>query len=324
MNLQVLSILFFLTGFLLILGIHQAKQPGGGGNVSKRVKKLQKNIKSGEMPVKKEEEEKIDPFRKLLKSFGKSGLLTRLGKGMDKKLEESDVLLSGGEFMVLVMAGFLITFGVVISLTLNFWWAIAIGIIMSFTPFFLVKRTRQKRLNSFNSQICDALVVMANSLRSGFSFLQSMDMVRKEMPDPIAKEFNRTFREVNLGTSTEKALQNLAQRVNSDDLDLVVTAVLIQRQVGGNLAEVLDKIAGTIRERVRIKGEIRTLTAQGRISGLIIGMLPVVLALIMVAINPSYIGELFQNRIGMIMLSMAIFGEVVGFMLIRKIIQIRV
>ncbi|RQD72260.1 MAG: secretion system protein [Tindallia sp. MSAO_Bac2] len=324
MTLQTVSILFFLTGFLLILGIYQSRQPGGSENVSKRVKKLQKNIKSGEIPEKKQEEEKIDPLRKLLKSFGQSGLLTRMGRGMDKKLEESDVLLSGGEFMVLVMAGFFITFGMVISLTLNFWWAIAIGVIMSFTPFFLVNRARHKRLSSFNSQICDALVVMSNSLRSGFSFLQSMDMVRKEMPDPIAKEFNRTFREVNLGTSTEKALQNLAHRVNSDDLDLVVTAVLIQRQVGGNLAEVLDKIAGTIRERVRIQGEIRTLTAQGRISGLIIGLLPVILALFMLAINPGYIQSLFHHPIGLMMVSMAVFGEIIGFVMIRKIIQIRV
>ena len=320
MTLTTLSIFFFLAGFLLVLGIQQALSPAEA-NVSKRVKTMAVDGK-GERTDKAQE--KNDLPRKLLAAFGKLRLFNRMGKGMDKQLEESDIPLSGGEFTALEIVSVVITVLLIGSLTFNPVVAVTAGAVMGFVPFFLVRRARQKRLTSFNSQICDALSIISNSLRAGFSFMQSMDMVRKEMPDPIRKEFSRTFREVNLGTSTEKALQNLSIRVNSDDLDLVITAVLIQRQVGGNLAEVLDKIGETIRERVRLQGEIKTLTAQGKLSGIVIGMLPVLLALFMLVVNPSYVTILVTHPIGRVLLLMAVGGEILGFMVIRKIVQIRV
>ncbi|MEN1760991.1 type II secretion system F family protein [Anoxynatronum sibiricum] len=320
MNPTMLSILIFLTGFLLVLGLHQARQPVGP-SVAKRVKTIS-GSEDGTAPNRKEDTKDLP--RKLLAAFGSLGLLNRMGRGMDKQLEESDVPLSGGEFMALALVSMLITFLFFSGATLNPLVGLAAGAIMLFVPFFLVKRARARRLTSFNAQICDALTIMSNSLRAGFSFMQSMDMVRKEMPEPISKEFSRTFREVNLGASTERALQNLSRRVNSDDLDLVITAVLIQRQVGGNLAEVLDKIAETIRERVRLQGEIKTLTAQGRLSGMVIGFLPVILAFFMLLVNPSYLMELITHPVGRVMLLMAVAGEMVGFLFIRKIVRIRV
>ena len=128
---------------------------------------------------------------------------------------------------------------------------------------------------------------------------------------------------MNLGTPIEDALNNLSKRVNSDDLELVITAVLIQRQVGGNLAEVLDNIGGAIRERIRIKREIKTLTAQGRISGVIIGLLPIFLAVFMLTANPGYILELFTNRVGLIMLTLAVLGQFIGLIVIKKIVDIK-
>ncbi|WP_161484957.1 type II secretion system F family protein [Neomoorella mulderi] len=183
---------------------------------------------------------------------------------------------------------------------------------------------QNKRRIKFNGQIGDALVVMANALRSGFSFLQAMDMVRREMPDPIAKEFGTALLEMNWGSSTETALLGLTERVKSDDLDLVITAVLIQRQVGGNLAEILDNIAHTIKERVRIKGEIKTLTAQGRISGLIIGLLPIVLSTVIYLLNPGYLSLLFTTKTGVIMLLSAVLAQLMGVIMIRRIIRIEV
>ncbi|MDW7670240.1 MAG: type II secretion system F family protein [Bacillota bacterium] len=320
MNLNTLAVLTFITGFLLILGIQQLFVPRET-SVAKRVK----NISRGEdaQPLDKKPE-KMDLPRKLLAVFGKSRAFNRMGRGMDKQLEESDIPLSGGEFTALVVASALMTILFFFSITMNPISAMAAGLAMGFIPFFLVKRARHKRLSNFNGQICDALSIMSNSLRAGFSFLQSMDMVKKEMPDPISKEFDRTFREVNLGASTDRALQNMAKRVNSDDLDLLITAVLIQRQIGGNLAEVLDKIAETIRERVRLQGEIRTLTAQGRLSGIVIGALPVVLALFMLIMNPTYLMELIHNPIGRMMLLAAVAGEAIGFMFINKIVKIQV
>ena len=321
MTLNTLAVLIFLTGFLLVIGIQQLFAPRET-SVAKRVKNISSRQAETRSPDKKQE--KMDMPRKILSAFGNFRIFNRLGKRMDKQLEESDIPLSGGEFTALAAASILITTLLFFSLTMNPISGAAAGLVVGIIPFFLVNRSRQKRLTGFNSQICDALSIMSNSLRAGFSFLQSMDMVKKEMPDPISKEFDRTFREVNLGASTDRALQNLAKRVNSDDLDLLITAVLIQRQIGGNLAEVLDKIAETIRERVRLQGEIRTLTAQGRLSGMVIGALPILLALFMLTMNPSYLMELVINPIGRIMLMMAIAGEVVGFLCIKKITQIKV
>ncbi|MDD2620717.1 MAG: type II secretion system F family protein, partial [Syntrophomonadaceae bacterium] len=150
-------------------------------------------------------------------------------------------------------------------------------VLAAFIPKFYLKYITDKRLQSFNFQLGDALVVMANSLRAGFGFQQAMDTVRKELPAPISSEFNWALQEMTLGFSQEEALINLSKRIKSEDLDMVISGVVIQRQVGGNLAEILDNISGTIRERTKIRREVKILTAQGRLSGLIIGILPLVL-----------------------------------------------
>ena len=163
-------------------------------------------------------------------------------------------------------------------------------------PRFMINRAAKKRILKFNEQLGDMLNLWVNALRSGYSVLQGMETIATEMPNPVAKEFERVVQEVRLGLSVEQALDNMYQRVPSEDLDLVITAVNIQREVGGNLAEVLDSISFTIRERVRIKGEVRVLTSQGRASGWIITLLPVILSLILYAINPEYVGSLFFRQ----------------------------
>ncbi len=165
---------------------------------------------------------------------------------------------------------------------------------------------------------------MSNSLRAGYSFLQAMDMVAREMSPPISEEFTSTMKEMSLGSPTETALATLSDRVGSEDLELVVTAVLIQRQIGGNLAEVLDNIADTIRERVKLRREIKTLTAQGRMSGIIIGVLPCALGVFLYAVNPEYISLLFTHPTGRLMVGLAVFGEFIGMLVIRRIIAIEV
>ena len=149
-----------------------------------------------------------------------------------------------------------------------------------------------RRLRAFDEQLSDTLNLWVNALRSGFSVLQAIEAIAKELPPPISKEFDRLLQEVRLGIDMEEALDNILRRMPSEDFDLVVTAVKVQREVGGNLAEILDVISFTIRERVRIKGEIRTLTAQGRASGWVITALPVGLTLALRAINPEYINEI--------------------------------
>nr|WP_320145276.1 type II secretion system F family protein [uncultured Anaeromusa sp.] len=256
-----------------------------------------------------------------------SGLLesTRFAnKGLEQRLLQAGLLLRPGEFLLLclVIAGGSVLLGLV--LLGQHPGLIAFAVSGYLLPHFVLQRKVRQRAKAFDAQLGDALVLIANSLRTGYSFMQAIDMVAKEMAPPISIEFARVIREMSLGVPTETAMNALTQRVDSEDLDLVVTAMLIQRQIGGNLAEILDKIAGTIRERVRLRGQIQTLTAQGRLSGLIVGVLPFALGGFIYLVNPGYISSLFTNPVGQKMLAAGFVLQGLGILLIRKIIDIEV
>jgi len=257
--------------------------------------------------------------------FQKTGKLL-FRKGMTKQIEEqltkADIPLRGEEFLLIWMLVGLLPVSLVYITVHNIGLVFLVYLIGILLIPLMVRIAQQKKLKKFNQQISDTLSIMANALRAGFSFIQSMDMVGREMPVPISKEFARTYREISLGAITEEALQKMVKRVSSDDLDLLVTAVLIQRQVGGNLAEVLDNISHTIRERIRIKGEIKTLTAQGRISGLVIGIIPPCLIVVLLLINPGYMQPLLYTPIGWTLLAVGAFAEIIGILIIKKIITI--
>lgn len=245
-------------------------------------------------------------------------------KRLEEQLCQADILLRAEEFLVIVLCVMLLTSAIGFSLTRKLIGAL-IGMSFGFIiPNMVLSMSKGKRLKAFNSQIADALAIMSNTLRAGFSFLQAMDVVRKDMAPPISKEFGRTLTEMNLGIATEEALANLVNRVKSDDLDLVVTAVIIQRSVGGNLASMLDSIAETIRERVRLQGEVKSLTAQGRISGMVIGFMPVALAGILFLLNREYLLTMFTNKMGIVMLCVAGVGELIGMLAIKKIVDIHI
>ena len=207
-----------------------------------------------------------------------------------------------------------------------------VGALIGFMlPRFWLNRRKGGRLNSFNKQLPDTITLIANALRAGSSFLQAIELVVRESRPPISTEFGRVIREVNLGLSFEVALENMVRRVRSDDLELMATAISIQHTVGGNLAEILDSIAFTIRERVRIKGEIKTLTAQQRLSGYVVGFLPIGLCLFLFVAAPSFMSPMFDSRVsliglpgGVIILAIGGFAMFLGFMLIRKIVDIEV
>jgi tight adherence protein B len=170
----------------------------------------------------------------------------------------------------------------------------------------------------------DTLILLANSLRSGYSLLQSMETVSHELAVPMSVEFARVVREIGLGLTIEEALAHMLQRVTSEDLDLVITAINIQHEVGGNLSEILDTISHTIRERVRIKGQIRSMTAQARFSGYVITVLPVLLGIVMFMINPAYIGKMFNEPCGVMMLITGGVMILAGYMVIRQITNIEI
>ena len=201
------------------------------------------------------------------------------------------------------------------------------AVLGAFAPRFYVKRQQRQRLNKFNDQLGDMLNLMVNGLRAGYSTMQAMEAISKELPSPISDEFRRVVQEMQLGVSMETALDNLLRRIPSDDLDFVVTAINVQREVGGNLSEILDSISYTIRERVRIKGEIRVMTAQVRASGTLLSIIPMGLALILWFMNPDYLLSFFEGpsplcgwaAIGLIIIMIA-----TGYFVMMKIADIEV
>jgi tight adherence protein B len=198
-------------------------------------------------------------------------------------------------------------------------------------PRFWLGRRKSGRLGAFNKQLPDTITLLANGLRAGSSFLQAVELVVRESRPPVSTEFSRVIREVNLGLPFEQAMENMVRRVRSDDLELMATAINIQHTVGGNLAEILDSIAFTIRERIRIKGEIRTLTAQQRLSGYVVGFLPIGLAGFLFVAAPNFMAPMFAKPpealglpLGVVILFFGGFMMFIGFMLIRKIVDIEV
>jgi len=244
-------------------------------------------------------------------------------KRMEHRLIQAGLPLKSQEFLV-VCLGCAMLGSLLIMINGGLPGAVVGSVCGYYLPRVFLRIKIKRRAKAFNDQLGDTLILIANALRTGYSFMQAVEMVAREMMPPISAEFDRTLREMNLGVPTEVAMSNMAMRVDSDDLDLVITAVLIQRQVGGNLAEVLDSIATTIRERIRIKGEIKTLTAQGRMSGVIISLLPVALLVALKLINPGYIDLLFTQQVGQIMLGVAICGQLLGVVAIQKIVNIEI
>ncbi|MFD1735262.1 type II secretion system F family protein [Bacillus salitolerans] len=198
------------------------------------------------------------------------------------------------------------------------------GVLGFFAPKMYLKRLQKKRIVAFNESLADMITTVVGSLRAGFSFPQALKTVVEEAHSPIKEEMETVLREMQYGSSIDEALHALKERMPSEDLDLMIQAIVIQRQVGGNLATVLDKIVETIRDRTKIQRQIVTLTAQGRLSGIVIGLLPIILACILYLIEPNYIGTLFTNPIGLIMLGAGLVSGTIGFICIKKLTTIEV
>jgi tight adherence protein B len=201
---------------------------------------------------------------------------------------------------------------------------VVIGIVGYFLPVLYVRRKKDARLRKFDDQVVDALVLMANALKSGYSFMQGMETIAREMPDPIGTEFAEALHEIRMGGSAEEALVSMSARVRSAEFELVVTAMVIQRQVGGNLTEILNGIAHTVRERHRILREVRVLTAQERMSGYIIAAMPAFLVVMLSLIHPGYIGGMWQEFFGKILLVVGFVMALLGLLVIRKLVDIDV
>jgi tight adherence protein B len=259
----------------------------------------------------------------------------RVGRGNVKKgkpsvteqLQRADLRLRTSEFLM-IQLGSTALFVLIAVVRFGFpgglIQTIALGVVGYLLPSFYVRYRINQRLKAFNNQLGDTLTLLSNAIKAGYSFAQAIDTVAKNAVPPIADEFGRAVREMNLGGSPDEALSNITKRIASADFDLVATAYSIHRTVGGNLAEILDNIAYTIRERVRIKGEIATLTAQARASGTLITFLPIVLAAFMYFVTPTYFRPMFESIIGWALIVFGAFMIFIGNLIIRRVVAIEV
>ena len=315
----IISLLTFLAVVCLIIGLHRLSVKEQE-RIHSRLNNITKGLKD-DAAIKDRNKLKFN-FSSLLSFMGKKFINLSFSKKMETKLAKADILMRSEEFIGL---NILTTVGGALFGMLFFGRGspmLVLAILGMIIPWLVVTHKQRQRAALLNSEIGECLTGMSNSLRAGYSFQQAIDLVSKETIGPLAIEFRRTLREINLGITTEQALHNLIQRVEDDDLELIIGAVLIQRQVGGNLAEIFDNIAETIRQRIRLQGDVRTLTAQGRISGIIVALLPVALAALIMVIDPHYMAAFFASRVGWFLMGGAIISEVIGFLFMRKITDI--
>ncbi|MDR7419351.1 MAG: type II secretion system F family protein [Armatimonadota bacterium] len=243
---------------------------------------------------------------------------------LEDLLEEADVPIRPFEFVLLSFGCALALGAVGLVAGRSTAVAVLLGVPGLIIPIVWVRVRRVRRQHAFVQQLPDALQSISNSLRAGFGFNQGMATVASDLAPPISVEFSRAMQEINLGLTVDDALQNMARRVRSLDLDLAVAGILINRQVGGNLAELLDHVTATLRERVKLKNFIRVLTAQQRLSAIIIMIVPPILLLVLLLGLREYTGYLVTTRIGLALLALAAVMQALGIYFIRRIVAIDV
>jgi len=322
---MVFGIIMSAAVFLIVLGLSQARRSAGGSEDFQARLAAYGVTTAGTaaIPTGAGFRDTMNHlFQPAADRFGRGD--TKKGKpSVAEQLQRADLKLRTSEF-------FMIQLGSTALFALIGWFrwgliqAIVAGVFGYLLPGIYVKYRIGQRLKAFNGQLGDTLTLLSNAIKAGYSFAQAIDTVAKNAVPPIVDEFGRAVREMNLGGSPDEALTNITKRVASADFDLVATAYSIHRTVGGNLAEILDNIAYTIRERIRIKGEIATLTAQARASGTLITFLPIVLATFMYFVTPTYFRPMFGSLIGWILLAIGGFMIFIGNLIIRRVVAIEV
>jgi tight adherence protein B len=326
----VFGLIAFAGVFLLFLGISQMRRAAGGSEDFQARLAAYGVTTAGDQTLPPSTGMR-DTLNRLFQPAA-----DRVGRGNAKKgkpsvqeqLQRADLKLRSSEFFM-IQVGSCVVFALISLIRFGLppgglIQMIIFGFVGYLIPGFYVRYRIGHRLKAFDAQLGDTLTLLSNALKAGYSFAQAIDTVAKNAVPPIADEFSRAVREMNLGGSPDEALQNITKRIASADFDLVATAYSIHRTVGGNLAEILDNIAYTIRERVRIKGEISTLTAQARASGTLITFLPLVLALFMYFVTPTYFRPMFENFIGWVLIAIGVFMIFIGNLIIRRVVAIEV
>lgn len=306
-------IIIALVGVIVYLGVTKLLSSAKSNpyTVKHRVRNLSKMNDLSDFSNKKKKEAK-----------GLFSFIT-VSQGFRAYIMSSGIKLKPEEFVVFWFIS--IAFPTVLMFTIKgiSLWVIFGAIVGAFAPALWIKISRKKRIHKFNMQLNDALIIIGNSLRSGFTFRHALARVAEDLPDPISEEFRRVIREVNYGGNIEQSLGQLALKMESRELEIINSAVIIQQRSGGNLADIIEKVGETISDRIQMRNKIRALTAQGRMSGWVIALIPVVIVLFISFANPEYMSVFYTNPIGMGAMTIAIVLEITGLVIINKMVNVK-
>lgn len=323
MEILLITLMIFLLVALMVLGVNY------GLTASKETTRSEVRRRLEAIVLRRSDEEVMPNILKVdilseIPFFNRVLYRVAMARRAETFLDQADVKIRVGVFFLILAVLFALGLLLGILFHRGILFGLALSIIFTAIPIIYLVNKRIKRFNKFTQQFPDALDMIARSLRAGHSFTSAMQVVYQEMPDPVSKVFHIAYDEQNLGLSLSESLNNMTTRINSLDLSFFVTAVNIQRETGGNLAEIFEKIGTTIRERFKILGQVKIYTAQGKLSGYILAAIPFFLAFAIWVISPHYIEVLFKTTVGMYMIYAALTLQVIGFLVIRKIINIRI
>ena len=321
---MLISFLVFLFGLFLVLGAYLLTTQG---TEAKRAR-LQKRLAEALMHSSHTDDMEVVLARNELMSeipwLNRSLIRVQAALQLKRMLDQADLHITPSRLIMFsVMAGMLAALAASV-LSVFILLILGAGVLAAAVPFVHVWWKRKKRFDAFLEHLPDALDLMSRALSAGHAFSEALHMVSAEMPEPIATEFRKTYEEQNLGLSLKLALENLTQRIPLLDLRMCVTAVLIQRETGGNLAEILEKVAYTIRERFRIMGDLKTLTTSSRMSAWLLCGLPIFVSIAITVMNPEYMAILWKDQRGHYLIASALFLQVTGMLIVRKILRIKI
>ena len=321
---MLISFLVFVFALFLVLGAYLLATHG----TEKKRARLQKRLSEALLHSAQTEDIDVLLARNELMSeipmVNRTMINIQAALQLKRMLDQSDLHITLSRLLMFsFMAGMLGALAASV-LTVFIPLMVLAGVICAALPVVHVYWRRKKRFDAFLEQLPDALDLISRALSAGHAFSEALHMVSEEMPEPIATEFRKAYEEQNLGLSVKLALENLTQRMPLLDLKMCVTAVLIQRETGGNLAEILEKVAYTIRERFRIMGDLKTLTTSSRLSAWLLCGLPIFVALAVTVMNPDYMSVLWKDQRGHYLIAIALTLQITGMLIVRKILQIKI
>ena len=323
-----INILIALSAGLLIFALMAAairKRIQERETVLERMERFAGRIAGRHNVIQKQEEKDLsDSLKEALQKGARLIQKVHRSSSLDLKMLQAGLPILGSEFLIIELVAAIIGFVFAGLLTMQLPVAILAFLFMPLVGWMLIQMKIRKRRKDFVNQLGDMLSMVASALRAGFSFVQAVEIVSKEMAAPMSVEVSKLIREINVGVPMETALEDINRRVECPEFELITTAVLIQRQVGGNLAQILDNISDTINERIRMKREVLALTAQGRMSAVVLALLPIALAAFLFSVHHDYFDPLLASPMGKVAIGIALLMELLGYLVIKRIVDIDV